>query len=197
MKTGLASFGAAEAVLQDLGIAEVHEKLYGFDFGIGSGYYDGKYPGTQHSMEKTLKYFTAAATGKANFLVGLINSGKCFSGEQAVIDIENLHLIDRFLEGFKVDDENAVLDIIREVGIGGSFLTNEHTLDNYAKNLYISEIMNRTLPSTLKEDLKKDMTNQAQSKVDKILARDDLYEIDSDRAKEIDRIVEMAEKELL
>lgn len=58
-----------------------------------------------------------------------------------LIDIENLHLIDRFLDGFKVDDENAVLDIIREVGIGGSFLTNGHTLDNYAKNLYIPEIM--------------------------------------------------------
>jgi len=197
MKTGLASFGAAEAVLQDLGIAEVHEKLYGFDFGLGSGYYDGKYPGTQHSMEKTLKYFTAAATGKVNFPVGLINSGKCFSGEQAVIDIENLHLIDRFLEGFKVDDDNAVLDVIREVGIGGSFLTNEHTLENYAKYLYIPEIMDRTLPSTLEEDLKKDMTGQAQSKVDKILAQDDLYEIDSDRAKEIDRIVEAAEIELL
>ena len=56
--------------------------------------------------------------------------------------------------------------------------------------------MDRTLPSTLEEDLKKDMTSQAQNKVDKILARDDLYEIDSDRAKEIDRIVEAAEKEL-
>ncbi len=197
MKTGLASFGAAEADLQDLGIAEVHEKLYGFDFGLGSGYFDGKYPGTQHSMEKTLKYFTAAVTGKVNFPVGLINGGKCFSGEQAVIDIENLHLIDRFLEGFKVNDENAALDIIREVGIGGSFLTNEHTLAKYAKNLYIPEIMDRTLSSVLSEDLKKDITNHAQNNVENILARDDLYEIDSDRAKEIDRIVEAAEKELL
>jgi len=196
MKTGLASFGAAEAGLQDLGIAEVHEKLYGFDFGLGSGYYDGKYPNTQHSMEKTLKYFMAAATGKVNFPVGLINSGKCFSGEQAVVDIENLHLIDRFLEGFEVSDENAALDIIREVGIGGSFLTNEHTLVNYVKHLYVPEIMDRTLPSSLEEDLKKDMVNQAQTKVEKILARDNLYEIDSDRAKEIDKIVEAAEKEL-
>jgi trimethylamine---corrinoid protein Co-methyltransferase len=197
MKTGLASFGAAEAGLQDLGIAEVHEKLYGFDFGLGSGYYDGKYPNTQHSMEKTLKYFIAAATGKVNFPVGLINSGKCFSGEQAVIDIENLHLIDRFLEGFAVSEENAALDIIREVGIGGSFLTNNHTLTNYAKNLYVPEIMDRTLPSSIKEDLKKDMVLQAQAKVEKILAREDLYEIESDKAKEIDLIVKATEKELL
>ena len=194
MKTGLASFGAAEASLQDMGIAEVHQKLYGFDFGLGSGYFDGKYPGVQHSMEKTLKYFLAAATGKVNFPVGLINGGKCFSGEQAVIDIENLHLINRFLEGFKVNDENACLDLIRKIGIGGSFLTDEHTLMNYSKHLYIPEIMDRTLPSTLLEDLKKDMVNQAQDKVKKILLRDDLYEIDSDRAKEIDKIVRVAER---
>jgi trimethylamine--corrinoid protein Co-methyltransferase len=197
MKTGLASFGAAEAGLQDLGIAEVHEKLYGFDFGIGSGYYDGKYPNTQHGMEKTLKYFIAAATGRVNFPVGLINGGKCFSGEQAVIDIENLHLIDRFLKGFDVDDDNAALDIIREVGIGGSFLNTGHTLENYSKNLYIPEIMDRTPPSTLEEDLKKDMVFQAQEKVEKIITKNDLYEIDIDKRNEIDDIVRAAEKELL
>jgi len=197
MKTGMASFGAAEAILQDLAIAEVHERLYGFDFGLGSGYFDGKYPNTQHGMEKTLKYFAAAVTGKVNFPVGLINSGKCFSGEQAVIDIENLHLIDRFLEGFSADDEEAALDIIREVGIGGSFLNHSHTLANYAKNLYVPEIMDRTLPSRLKEDMKKDMVFLAQKKVEKILSGDYLYKIDMEREKEIDRIVSIAEKELV
>ncbi|MCL4415626.1 MAG: trimethylamine methyltransferase family protein, partial [Actinobacteria bacterium] len=197
MKTGMASFGAAEASLQDMGLAEVHEKLYGFDFGLGTGYFDGKYPNTQHAMEKTLKYFLAGATGKVNYPVGLINGGKCFSGEQAVIDIENLHLINRFLEGIEADDDNAALDIIRKVGIGGSFLTEEHTLANYLKQLYIPEILDRTLPSTLGEDLKKDIVNSASAKVDKILSRNDLYEIEPDMAKEIDRIVSAAEKELL
>jgi len=131
-----------------------------------------------------------------NFPVGLVNSGKCFSGEQAVIDIENLHLIDRFLEGFRADDEDAALDIIREVGIGGSFLSHSHTLANYAKNLYVPEIMDRTLPSRLEEDMKKDMVFLAQRKVEKILAGDDLYKIDKDREKEIDGIVEAAAKEL-
>jgi len=196
MKTGLASFGAAEANLQDLGLAEVHERLYGFDFGIG-GYFDGKYPNTQHGMEKTLKYFISAVTGKVNFPVGLVNGGKCFSGEQAVVDIENLHLIDKFLKGFDVSDEDAALDIIRDVGIGGSFLTNEHTLVNYAKNLYVPEIMDRTLPTSLDKDMEKDMVVQAQRKVEKIISRDDLYKIEDDKSKEIDRIVKAAEKELI
>jgi trimethylamine---corrinoid protein Co-methyltransferase len=197
MKTGMASFGAAEASLQDMGLAEVHERLYGFDFGLGTGYFDGKYPDAQHSMEKTLKYFLAAATGKVNFPVGLINGGKCFSGEQAVIDIENLHLIDRFLKGVEISDDCAALELIRKVGIGGSFLAEKHTLINYAKHLYIPDILDRTLPSLLEEDMKKDIIKKASVKIRGILLRDDLYEIEQDKAKEIDRIVRSAEKELL
>lgn len=197
MRTGLVSFGAAEANLQDMGLAEIHEKLYGFDFGLGSGYFDGKYPNAQHAMEKTLKYFLAGATGKVNYPVGLCNGGKCFSSVQAIVDIENLHLIDRFLQGFKTSDSNACLNLIREVGIGGSFLAQEHTLKNYSKHLYNPDIMDRTQPSSLDEDLKRDIVNQAVDKVKNILSRDDLYELDKSRSKEIDRIVKIAEKDLL
>ena len=45
-----------------------------------------------------------------------------------------------------------------------------------------------------KEDMKKDMINNAQDKVKAILSRDDLYEIEPDLAKEIDSIVKKAEK---
>ncbi|MBA7509787.1 Glycine betaine methyltransferase [subsurface metagenome] len=196
MKTGLVSFGSAEASLQDMGLAEVHEKLYGFDFGIGTGYFDGKYPNAQQGIEKTLKFFLAAATGKTGFPVGLINSGKCFSGIQAVIDIENIHLINKFLQGIEVNDENSCLELIREVSIGGSFVGTNHTLLNYSKHLYIPEIMDRFMPSTLNEAIKNDIANQAKKKVKKILSRDNLYVIDKDRAKEIDKIVKRAELEL-
>jgi hypothetical protein len=44
MKTTLAIFASPESVLQDIGLAEIHERLYGFDFGVG-GYIDARYPG--------------------------------------------------------------------------------------------------------------------------------------------------------
>ncbi len=84
MSSGSASFAAPEAVLQDLGIAELHERLYGFDFAIGTGYTDAKYPGPQSVMEKLAKYWAAYRSGRVNYPVGLVNGGKAFSPEQAL-----------------------------------------------------------------------------------------------------------------
>jgi trimethylamine:corrinoid methyltransferase-like protein len=78
MGSGAACFAAPEAILQDLGIAEVHERLYGFDFAIGTGYTDAKYPGIQSVMEKMAKYWAAYQSGRVNYPLGLVSGGKAF-----------------------------------------------------------------------------------------------------------------------
>ena len=55
MQTGAVSFSAPEAILQDIAIAEVHQKLYGLNYLIGSGYTDAKYPNSQVLAEKTMR----------------------------------------------------------------------------------------------------------------------------------------------
>ncbi len=92
MGSGAACFAASEAILQDLGIAEVHEHLYGFDFAIGTGYTDAKYPGIQSVMEKMAKYWAAYQSGRVNYPLGLVSGGKAFSPEQALLDLETAAL---------------------------------------------------------------------------------------------------------
>ncbi|MBN2073425.1 MAG: trimethylamine methyltransferase family protein [Actinobacteria bacterium] len=195
MATGTANFATPEATLQDLGIAEVHERLYGFNFGVG-GYLDAKYPGVQNAIEKEFKYILLALTGRFTYPVGLTNWGKCFSPGQAMIDIQIIKNIHKFLEGMVIEDEEEVLSLIRKVGIAGSFLQEEHTLLNYKKYLMVPELFDHSLSSGYENDLKKDMLLKANEKVVKILSRADLYEIDKDRANQIDMIVERAQKSL-
>ena len=97
MSTGTANFASPEATLQDIGLAELYERKYGFNFGIGC-YLDAKYPGIQNVIEKTFKYFILASKQRFTCAVGLVNGGKCFSAEQAMLDIQILQNLQRFLE---------------------------------------------------------------------------------------------------
>ncbi len=193
MATGTANFATPEATLQDIGLSEVHEKLYGFNFGIGC-YLDAKYPGIQNVIEKTFKYFVLAAKNRFTCAVGLVNGGKCFSAEQSVLDIQILQNIQKFMEGISISNEEELLKIISKIGIGGSFLQEEDTLLNYRKYLMVPELFDHTLSQGLEKDLNMDILFKANDKVEKILTRTDLYEINKDMAKEIDDIVLRAEK---
>lgn len=197
MSTGLGSFGVPEAAMQDISLSLLHEYFYGFDFGQGTCYSDSSYPGAQISIEKVFKFFISGLTGHFNYSVGIINNGKCFSPEQALIDIEIVEMLIRFFKGLKVSDENACIDLINKVGIGGSFLAEEHTLLNFKKDLFLSKLFNKKVSSSLRNDMENDIIKKANIQVKKILSRDDLYVIEKGKETEINRIVEKAEKILL
>ena len=110
MATGGASFSAPEALLQDLAIAELHERRYGFDFAIG-GYTDAKYPGVQSVVEKFARFWVANRTGRVNYPVGLVKSGKAFSAEQALLDLEVAQSIHQFAKGIGVGPETLCVDL--------------------------------------------------------------------------------------
>ena len=195
MATGTANFATPEATIQDLGLSEIHERLYGFNFGMG-GYLDAKYPGVQNVIEKCLKYFALALTGRYTYPVGLINWGKCFSPEQALIDVQIIKNIHKYIEEVKIPDLTDTLNLIRKVGIGGSFLSEEDTLLRYKDYLMIPELFDHTLSKGYQEDIKHDSLEKASIKVRAILSRDDLYEIEPEKSREIDNIIKKAEQNL-
>ncbi|MGQ9682426.1 MAG: trimethylamine methyltransferase family protein [Anaerolineae bacterium] len=195
MSSGTASFAAPEAILQDLGIAELHERRYGFDFAIGTGYTDAKYPGTQSVMEKLAKYWATYRSGRVNYPVGLVNGGKAFSPEQALLDLEAAQWIHQFGKGIDVNEDTLCLDLIRQQGIGGSFLGEEHTVLNMRRAVWYPALMDRTLSAGLDKDRERDMIARAHERSQGIL-RQANWEIDAERARAIDDVVRRAESVL-
>ncbi|NLE45343.1 MAG: hypothetical protein GX620_11530, partial [Chloroflexi bacterium] len=194
MSTGGASFSAPEAILQDLGIAELHERRYGFDFLIG-GYTDAKYPGVQSVVEKLARFWAAYRSGRVNYPVGLVKSGKAFSAEQALLDLEVARWIHEFGKGIEVGPDTICLDLIRQQGIGGNFVGETHTATNMRKAVWYPRLFDRTLPAGLGTDRQNDMMNRAHEQYMKVLRSAD-YEIDADGRHAIDDIVRCAERTL-
>ncbi|MCL6429329.1 MAG: trimethylamine methyltransferase family protein [Anaerolineae bacterium] len=195
MATGAASFAAPEAIVQDLGIAELHERRYGFDFAIGTGYTDAKYPGAQAVMEKLVKFWASYRSGRVNYPIGLVNGGKTFSPEQAMLDLEVAHWIHEFGKGIAVSEETLCVEQIRRQGIGGNHLTEDHTLAHMRRVVWYPVLMDRTLAAGLEKDRARDMVERARARVEAVLRCAD-WEIDRERVRAIDDVVRRAERAL-
>ncbi|MBW2592560.1 MAG: trimethylamine methyltransferase family protein [Deltaproteobacteria bacterium] len=78
--------------------------------------------------EKTLTGLIPALAG-ANMIYGLgmVESGITFDYGQLVLDCEFARMIKHTLQGIPVNDDTIALDVIKEVGPAGEFLTHEHT----------------------------------------------------------------------
>jgi trimethylamine--corrinoid protein Co-methyltransferase len=195
MRSTCAIFSAPEAVLQDLGLAELHEQLYGFDFGVG-GYVDAKLPGEQIALEVMGRFALLARSGRYNVPVGLLNGGKRFSPEQALVDIEIERWTVESQKAIEVTPETLRVEQIRSAGIGGSSLLEEHTRAFMRKNVWYPSYSDRTPSAGDDVDRTRDMLVAANKRIRDLLARGDLYEADSAQCRAIDQVVRAAERDL-
>ncbi len=80
--------------------------------------------------EKTLTGLIPALAG-ANMMYGLgmLESGITFDFAQLVLDCEMARMIKHTIQGIPVNDDTLAIDVIKEVGPFGEFLTHQHTFD--------------------------------------------------------------------
>ena len=196
MRTSVVSFSAPEAILQDNAVAEVHERLYGFDYLIGSGYTDAKYPNMQVLAEKTMKYLFTFLSGRHSYPLGLINSGAVFSAEQALVDLEICRYIHGHFGGFGDFGELAqTVELIRQVGIRGSYLSEEHTASRFRDN-WLPQILDRSHFVSFAQSEKEDIYRSAHNRREQLMKSAAFWEIERDRARAIDEVVRRAERAL-
>jgi trimethylamine--corrinoid protein Co-methyltransferase len=194
MRNGSATFSSPEVLWQDLAAAQLFEQLYGQDFGIGTGYTDASFPGAQSTAEKSFRFWVSAMSGRTNYPVGILSHGKCFSPEQAMLDLEIARYIDWYLRMGEINDGTLGLDLIQQIGIGGSFISEEHTARNFRRCLWDPALFDRGMPQGLGQELAKDMVVAAHDQWTALLAHAEPYQVPPEKEREIDRIVAAAER---
>jgi trimethylamine--corrinoid protein Co-methyltransferase len=177
MKTGLCSYGSPEQVLLSSGITQLARK-YGLACGCNVHISDSNCCDFQRGYEAAAGASFALAAG-AEMLsiygygpVGVVGSGVGLSLEQMLIDDEGLSYLSRIRKGFEVNRDTLALDIIKETGIGGTFLSSKHTLDNFKKEQWEWDLFLRQNYNGWNRDDSPDMLQRARKKLDDLLDKD-------------------------
>ncbi len=196
MKTGAVSFSAPEAILQDIAMAEVHQRLYGFDFLVGSGYTDAKVPNAQVLAEKTAKFMLTWLSGRSSYPVGLIDSGAVFSDAQCLVDIEICRYIHGHFGSFgDFGSGPELVELIDSVGVQGNFMAADHTREHFREG-WMPWLMDRTGSSPFDASRAKDIYGAARAALRRFDSGTDFWQIEPEKARAIDEVVERAKREL-
>jgi len=171
LRSTLCSFGSPNQVL--LGLAAVQlGHHYGFRVPINSALTDACLPDFQGGFEKGMSAIVALLSGADGIgAQGLVGADQGASLEQLVIDNEWLSAVDHILRlGFEVSDETLALDVIRQVGIGGSYLAEEHTVRHMRETYWPSDLFNQKGWDAWMAEGGQDVYTKAHARVERILA---------------------------
>lgn len=92
---------------------------------------DSHQPDAQAGFESMMSMLTTVTSG-VNFVLhacGILSSYLTFSYEKMVMDDEICGMVRRFKQGFSVEPATLAYDLIAEVGPGGNFISETHTLE--------------------------------------------------------------------
>jgi len=120
--------GSVEMGLLNAAGAQIAQ-FYKLPFYATGGMTDSKVLDAQSGYESALTSLLCALAG-ANFIhdaAGLMEFALTMCYEKLVIDNEILGMVMRAVKGITVNDDTLALDLIKQVGPGGNFVTAKHT----------------------------------------------------------------------
>jgi trimethylamine--corrinoid protein Co-methyltransferase len=101
----------------------------------------------------------------------------------------------RAVKGIEVNDDTVAFNIIKEVGIGGEYVTSDHTLKHFKTEFHRCPLFNYSLRDTWEEEGAKNMNAKAREKAISLLKEHNPEPLDESIVKEMKKIIKHAEKE--
>ncbi len=192
MRTGEIKYGSIEEVVLASAAGQM-AKHYGAPSmvgGFGVGLY-GSEPGVSSSAsEIALGAMTSIALTDFGSGIGGLDQAKGASLEQVVIDADIWESIREIRKDFTFDDDHFAVDLVEEIGPGGTFLKSPHTVRNMRKELFVPSQEKGALFDLYRSTAdQKAVVEQARGRVKKILAEHRPEPLDGDAEKAIDAIM--------
>lgn len=143
LRTMLCSFGSPNQALFAVASGQL-ARFYGIQGGTNTALTDALYPDFQGGFEKGVTAAFNSLSGLASIgCQGIVGADQGFSYEQLVLDNEWIDYYNYIVRGFEVTEESIGFDTIKEVGIAGNFLGEEHTVEHMRDSYWSSDIFNR------------------------------------------------------
>ena len=128
MATGTAAIGCPEKALATQWNRRLAD-FYNLPCRAGGTDNDAQAVNAQAGMESmfTMGATMAAKTHLVIHAAGILAGYAAMSYEKFIMDLDVLGMLKAYSQGIQVNEETLALDIMKEVGIGGKYLTHPHT----------------------------------------------------------------------
>ncbi len=155
---------------------------------------DSKLPDAQAGHEKTLTAMLPALAG-ANLVygMGMLEMGQVLSFSQMVMDNEFAAMIKRTICGMRIDDELMAVDVIKRVGAGGNFLSQQHTMDHIDEEQVQADLIDRRMRGGWEKRGAKDLHQSSVERAKKLLETHQPKPLEDGLAEELVKIARSAE----
>ncbi len=191
MRSGNLSIGAPESSI----FVSANRQMAGY-YGVlprsGGNLTDSLVPDMQAGVESALCLMTAMREGTSFLLhsCGILGAYMSMSYEKYIIDEETIAMVRRILRPVAITDETIALDTIKDVGIGGEFLSHPKTFEHFRNEHYDTTLFNRLGLSQWEQNGGKDLLVRAEEAVRQRLESYEKPELDPEIEQRIDRYIE-------
>jgi trimethylamine--corrinoid protein Co-methyltransferase len=191
--TASLSYGAPELHLASAASTEIYKWL-GLLSSAPAGCTDAKVVDEQAASESVMSLYNAFMTG-TNLIhhVGCLDGGLNGSLSSLVMCDEIIGMIKQIGNGIPVTDETLALELLKEVGPGGEFLSHIHTYEHW-KEWFRPTIIDRSNFETWSETGSKSYNERLEPEVDRILESHEPEPLDESIIQEMKKIISLADK---
>jgi trimethylamine--corrinoid protein Co-methyltransferase len=196
-RTSICSFGSPEQGLMAVAMVQM-ARHYGLPVYINVGLTDAKVPDAQAGVEKGTSLLAGALAGADTFgHCGICGTDHAGSLVWLYLDNEVMDYVKRIVRGFEVNADTLATEVVRQVGPGGNYLAEEHTVEHFRKELWLPGMAwTRESWDAWAAGGNLSMAERIKDEVKRILDSHKPEPLEAETAKQVDSIVEAAKREL-
>jgi trimethylamine--corrinoid protein Co-methyltransferase len=191
MKSGALAIGSPE--LSQLVIAHAQlARHYGLPSRSGGALSDASYPDAQAGFESMMSLLTTVNSG-IDFVLhagGILSSYLAFSYEKLVLDDEMCGMVRRLHQGITVDEGTLAYDVVANVGPGGNYLMEMHTVKRCRKEFWRPALCDRGGLEAWTQSGQRDAVDRARDRWQKLVAEHQDPPLDEATVRQLKQYVE-------
>jgi trimethylamine--corrinoid protein Co-methyltransferase len=191
MRSGALAIGSPELSQMIAAHAQL-ARYYGLPSRSGGALTDASYPDAQAGFESMLGLLTAVNSG-VDFVLhagGILGSYLAFSYEKFVLDDEMCGMVRRLRQGIVVEPETLAYDVVANVGPGGNFLVEMHTVERCRQEFWTPSVCDRAGLEAWMQGGRQDAVDRARKRWQTLVAEHQDPPLDETTARQLRAFVE-------
>jgi trimethylamine:corrinoid methyltransferase-like protein len=191
MKSGALAIGSPELSQMIVAHAQL-ARYYRLPSRSGGALTDASYPDAQAGFESMMGLLTTVNAG-VDFVLhagGILSSYLAFSYEKLVLDDEMCGMVRRLHQGIAVSPETLAYGVIADVGPGGNYLMEPHTVKRCRKEFWRPALCDRAGLEAWMQGGRQDAVARARRRWQELVAEHEDPPLDETTARQLQAFVE-------